>query len=186
MSPPIERTSSAALNGAARAVRLPGQRVPYGPGYPLVRALGRAGSGYGWAELAERVDVSIPTLHQWVLRGYFRPGGARGQVSPRGPVSHGAVPGGAGSVAALPGGAVPCGVVPSDAVPCGAGNGAPAIAAHDAVPGAVQDSADPGRRPPAEAPGFAAVDVVRLAALARLVRSGVPLARAAELVRNPD
>lgn len=34
--------------------------------------------------------------------------------------------------------------------------------------------------------GFAAVDVVRLEVLARLVRSGVPLARAAELVRTTE
>lgn len=145
MSPPIERTSSAALNGAACTVLLPGQRVPYGRGYPLVRTLNRAGVGYGWAELAERVDVSIPTLRRWVLRGYFRPGGV--------------------------------------------GSGAPAIAARGAAPAdpsPLRNGPAPGRRSPSEAVGFAAVDVVRLAALARLVRSGVPLARAAELVRNPD
>ena len=124
MSSPIERTSRADLNGAAPLVLLPGQRVSSALLHPREAFPGRA-AAYTWAELAERVDVSIPTLRHWVLTGFFRPRGA-GPATVAGP----------------------------------------------------RPGSDPG--------SFAAVDVVRLEALARFVRSGVPVARAAELVRDPD
>jgi hypothetical protein len=125
MSSPIERTSPGDLNGAARAVVLPGQRIRSGSAYPLVKSPLNVIRGYEWAELAERADVSIATLLQWVLAGHFRP----------------------------------CGI------------GTRGIGTHGVASRGV---------------GFAAVDVVRLAALARLVRSGVPLARAAALASTPE
>jgi hypothetical protein len=120
MSSPIERTSPGDLNGAARAVVLPGQRIHSVSAYPLVKSPLSVIRGYEWAELAERADVSIATLLQWMLSGHFRPSG----IGTRGVASRGV--------------------------------------------------------------GFAAVDVVRLAALARLVRSGVPLAHAAVLASTPE
>jgi hypothetical protein len=156
MSSPIERTSAADLNGAAHRVLLPGQRVSSGPVYPQVKPRRRAGSGYSWAELAERADVSIPTLRHWLLSGHFRPVGAD-RAGLRVPAP-GSAP---GTVHAAAGATVPSATAAS------------ASAASAAVTGA-SGAAD-----------FAAVDVVRLAALARAVRSGVPLARAAALVRDP-
>jgi len=138
MSSPIERTSRANLNGAVRATVLPGQRTRRGSGSSLVGRPGSALRGYGWAELAERVDVSIATLRDWVLCGFFRPSGIG--LRGGGP--------GAGS---------------------GPGLGGPELGSG-AVPGI----------------GFAAVDVVRLEVLVRLVRSGVPVARAAELLSTTE
>jgi hypothetical protein len=139
MSSPIERTSRANLNGAVQASVLPGQRTRRGSGFSLVGRPGSALRGYGWAELAERVDVSIATLRDWVLCGFFRPSG----IGLRG--------GGPG-------------------VGTGPGTGLGAGPGSRAVPGA----------------GFAAVDVVRLEVLVRLVRSGVPVARAAELLSTTE
>jgi hypothetical protein len=135
MSSPIERTSRANLNGAVQASVLPGQRTRRASGFPLVGRPGSALRGYGWAELAERVDVSIATLRDWVLCGFFRPSG----IGLRGGGS-------------------------------GAGTGPGPGPAKGSVPGT----------------GFAAVDVVRLEVLVRLVRSGVPVARAAELLSTTE
>ena len=183
-----------------RSVLVPGQRASSGLGYSQVRAAPRRESGYGWAELAERVDVSIPTLRDWVLRGYFR---HRGAVDGAGARIHSGVRCGAwpgttsgvqldgpldASIGARLGARLGAPLDASADASTHTRADAPLDASIDAAPGSHPTPPDPTPSPTdsADPTGFTAVDVVRLEVLARLVRSGVPVARAAELVHTPE
>ena len=135
------------------------------PGYAQLTRPGGVLRGYNWAELSERVDVKIATLRHWVLAGYFEP--TRAAVHPA--IHMGAQTG------------VQAGAQTGDPAMGRTGTGQMIRTGVGDAPSSGAPGAWAERR---GGVGFAAVDVVRLEVLARLVRSGVPLARAAELVRT--